>query len=161
MILRIMLVLRMMLSTEQSSNDYRRREKEKNIREKRNVWWNQLVFFSFLCLSSGFEETAVPTFLTSNSVFPQVRMLTMDNDRLLQEREREKANNSRSVFFAITFSLLFWPVYHIFGPFCPIWWTCIVLLAFHLVLFWSKFHRLLNHSSIHFLQVVHRAEAGV
>merc|ERR1712037_318159 len=25
-----------------------------------------------------------------------VRVLTMDNDRLLQEREREKANNSRS-----------------------------------------------------------------
>ena len=43
-------------------------------------------------------------------------MLTMDNDRLLQEREREKANNSRSVFCKHLFPL-FWPVYHIFGSF--------------------------------------------
>ena len=45
-------------------------------------------------------------------------MLTMDNDRLLQEREREKANNSRSVFCKHLFPL-FWPVYHIFGSFLP------------------------------------------
>ena len=41
LIVRMMLVLRMMLNTDQSSNDYRRSEKEKNIREKRNAWWNQ------------------------------------------------------------------------------------------------------------------------
>ena len=34
-------------------------------------------------------------------------MLTMDNDRLLQEREREKANNSRSVFLQTPFPSFF------------------------------------------------------
>ena len=58
------------------------------------------------------QDLKKPAILTSN-VFLQVRMLTMDNDRLLQEREREKANNSRSVFCK-HFSLFLWPVDHIF-----------------------------------------------
>ena len=49
------------------------------------------------------QDLKKPAILTTNSVFPQVRMLTMDNDRLLQEREREKANNSRSVFLQTPF----------------------------------------------------------
>ena len=96
------------------------------------------------------QDLKKPAILTSNSVFLQVRMLTMDNDRLLQEREREKANNSRSVFLQTPFPSFFGLFTTFLGPFCPFCWTCIVLLAFYLVLFWLKFHRLLNHSSTSF-----------
>ena len=93
------------------------------------------------------QDLKKPAILTSNSVFPQVRMLTMDNDRLLQEREREKANNSRSVFLQSPFSLFFWPVYHIFGSFMPFLVDLHRFVVISSGSFWSKLHCFLNHAS--------------
>ena len=91
------------------------------------------------------QDLKKPTILTSN-VFPQVRMLTMDNDRLLQEREREKANNSRSVFLQTPF-----PSY--FGLVTTFWSFLPFLVDLHRFVgissgsFWLKFHCFLNHAS--------------
>ena len=73
-------------------------------------------------------------------------------------RGRGRRQTTRGLFFCKHLFPFLWPVYHIFGPFCPIWWTCIVLLAF---LFSRSSTACWTMLLIYFLQVVHRAEAGV
>ena len=94
-----------------------------------------------------------PRILTSKSVFPQVRMLTMDNDRLLQEREREKANNSRSVFLQTPFpSFLaclphFWSLFALFGGLASFCWHFIWSFLFEVpMLFEPCFYFIFSRS---------------
>ena len=95
------------------------------------------------------QDLKKPAILTSKSVFLQVRMLTLDNDRLLQEREREKANNSRSVFLLTPFPS--------FLACLPQFWSVLpYLVDLHRFVvissgsFWSKLYCFLNHSSTSF-----------